>query len=548
MPMRARKFSLIIFIALYSTIFCSKVVKSEGSSTNGLGLGLQEGIEFGRPDAIDFTSGPWMRGLKQILPVLATGPVAVDANTTDSKSNDSLILAEIRTRRPDILHKFKRYSGGWNITNKHYWASVGFTGAPGFILALLWFTVFGLALYILCCCRQRIKGEQQGLLPSYWISLLLLIVFTFAAVVGCSLLSLGQDKFHREISDTLKFVVKQSDVVVENLRNVTEYLADAKTISVAQTVIPEDERNQIEKLNENLIRAADELEGITTDSADKMQKALDIVRDALIVVAGVMILLAVLGLLLAVLGFRHIIYILVVIGWLLVVGTFILCGVFTVLNNAITDACVAMQEWVDHPNADTTLDGMLPCVDKSTTNQTLYKSKEVTSDLVNVTNQVITNVANGGTAYYNQTGPQMPQLCNPYDYMLNDRQCLPEEVNFTNAAQVWQNYVCTVSNGMCVTQGRVTPNISAQLVTAVNLSYGLQHYTPFLLNLTDCTFVRETFTTIRQSYCPELQLHVKWVYIGLALVSVGVMLSLIFWIIYTRQTDHKVEYLKPITT
>lgn len=548
MPMRARKFSLIIFIALYSTIFCSKVVKSEGSSTNGLGLGLQEGIEFGRPDAIDFTSGPWMRGLKQILPVLATGPVAVDANTTDSKSNDSLILAEIRTRRPDILHKFKRYSGGWNITNKHYWASVGFTGAPGFILALLWFTVFGLALYILCCCRQRIKGEQQGLLPSYWISLLLLIVFTFAAVVGCSLLSLGQDKFHREISDTLKFVVKQSDVVVDNLRNVTEYLADAKTISVAQTVIPEDERNQIEKLNENLIRAADELEGITTDSADKMQKALDIVRDALIVVAGVMILLAVLGLLLAVLGFRHIIYILVVIGWLLVVGTFILCGVFTVLNNAITDACVAMQEWVDHPNADTTLDGMLPCVDKSTTNQTLYKSKEVTSDLVNVTNQVITNVANGGTAYYNQTGPQMPQLCNPYDYMLNDRQCLPEEVNFTNAAQVWQNYVCTVSNGMCVTQGRVTPNISAQLVTAVNLSYGLQHYTPFLLNLTDCTFVRETFTTIRQSYCPELQLHVKWVYIGLALVSVGVMLSLIFWIIYTRQTDHKVEYLKPITT
>lgn len=548
MPMRARKFSLIIFIALYSTIFCSKVVKSEGSSTNGLGLGLQEGIEFGRPDAIDFTSGPWMRGLKQILPVLATGPVAVDANTTDSKSNDSLILAEIRTRRPDILHKFKRYSGGWNITNKHYWASVGFTGAPGFILALLWFTVFGLALYILCCCRQRIKGERQGFLPSYWISLLLLIVFTFAAVVGCSLLSLGQDKFHREISDTLKFVVKQSDVVVDNLRNVTEYLADAKTISVAQTVIPEDERNQIEKLNENLIRAADELEGITTDSADKMQKALDIVRDALIVVAGVMILLAVLGLLLAVLGFRHIIYILVVIGWLLVVGTFILCGVFTVLNNAITDACVAMQEWVDHPNADTTLDGMLPCVDKSTTNQTLYKSKEVTSDLVNVTNQVITNVANGGTAYYNQTGPQMPQLCNPYDYMLNDRQCLPEEVNFTNAAQVWQNYVCTVSNGMCVTQGRVTPNISAQLVTAVNLSYGLQHYTPFLLNLTDCTFVRETFTTIRQSYCPELQLHVKWVYIGLALVSVGVMLSLIFWIIYTRQTDHKVEYLKPITT
>jgi len=86
------------------------------------------------------------------------------------------------------------------------------------------------------------------------------------------MLSLGQDKFHREISDTLEFVVKQSDVIVENLRNVTEYL------SVAQIVIPEDEQHQIEELNENLIRAANELEEITSDSADKIQKALDVAR------------------------------------------------------------------------------------------------------------------------------------------------------------------------------------------------------------------------------------------------------------------------------
>jgi hypothetical protein len=120
MSMRARKFSLIFFLALHSSIFCGEAVKSEGSSSNVIRSGLQEGIKFGRPNVIDFPSGPSMRGLKQILPVLATGPVSVDANTTDS--NSSLILAEDRTRRPDILHKFKRYRGGWNITDKHYWA------------------------------------------------------------------------------------------------------------------------------------------------------------------------------------------------------------------------------------------------------------------------------------------------------------------------------------------------------------------------------------------------------------------------------------------
>lgn len=35
---------------------------------------------------------------------------------------ESLVLAANRTKRPDILNRFRRYQGGWDITNKHYWA------------------------------------------------------------------------------------------------------------------------------------------------------------------------------------------------------------------------------------------------------------------------------------------------------------------------------------------------------------------------------------------------------------------------------------------
>eukprot|EP01018_Ginkgo_biloba_P027209 Gb_37738 [translate_table: standard] len=546
---KVRRFWSMFFIPLFLLIFSSNFVISEASSRLGGDLGSEENFIAGKQPLADFSTAPWLPGLKQIPAALAPDDdIVVD-------SNRSLILAKHRTRRPDILRKFKRYEGGWNITNKHYWASVGFTGTPGFVLAVLWFVAFGLALLLLWCCRRRIKGEHRGLHFSYWVSLVLLIVFTCAAIVGCILLSLGQDKFHREISHTLGFVVNQSDFTVENLRNVTEYLALAKTISVAENVIPADDKQQIDKLNRDLNAAANELESKTDDNADKIQKVLDAVRDALIVVAGVMLLLAVLGLLLSVLGFRHIIYILVIIGWFLVAGTFILCGVFIVLNNAIADTCLAMQGWVEHPYAETALDHILPCVNESTTNQTLYRSKEVTSDLVNVVNQVINNFANKNfppsavPVYYNQSGPLMPTLCNPFDPKLNDRQCSPREENFTNAPQVWQNYTCNVSSsGNCVTPGRVTPRIYTQLVAAVNVSFGLNHYTPFLVNLTDCTFVRETFTTISQYYCADLQLHIKWVYIGLALVSAGVMLSLVFWIIYTRQRHHRDEYFQPIGT
>lgn len=103
---------------------------------------------------------------------------------------------------------------------------------------------------------------------------------------------------------------------------------------------------------------------------------------------------------------------------------------------------MAMEEWADHPNAETALTNILPCVDHTTTNQTLYQSKHVITNIVNVVNQYVYNVANGnpspGTSYYyNQSGPPMPPLCYPFDNQLHDRQCTSQEVSYVNASEVY---------------------------------------------------------------------------------------------------------------
>lgn len=36
--------------------------------------------------------------------------------------NSSFVLAEKRTHRRDPLDGYKKYNGGWNISNNHYWA------------------------------------------------------------------------------------------------------------------------------------------------------------------------------------------------------------------------------------------------------------------------------------------------------------------------------------------------------------------------------------------------------------------------------------------
>ena len=55
--------------------------------------------------------------------------LAENSSTTTGSSGDeepplnsSLVLAAKRTYRKDPLDDFNKYSGGWNIRNKHYWA------------------------------------------------------------------------------------------------------------------------------------------------------------------------------------------------------------------------------------------------------------------------------------------------------------------------------------------------------------------------------------------------------------------------------------------
>ncbi|PON47046.1 Transmembrane protein [Trema orientale] len=390
-------------------------------------------------------------------------------------------------------------------------------------------------------CVSSQQDEQTG--HSSWLPAL-------PRRIGCILLSVGQDEFHGEVLHTINYVVNQSDYTVQILRNVTQYLSLAKNISVAQIFLPSDIMDDIDKMNVNLNAAADTLTDKTRENSVKIKKVFNLVRSALISVAAIMLVLALIGLVLSILGYQHAIHIFIVSGWLLVAITFILCGVFVILNNAISDTCMAMEEWVENPHAETALSNILPCVDQKTTNQTLIQSKQTINGIVTVVNQFIYTNANanpskGAQFYYNQSGPLIPPLCYPFDSHMQDSRCGDQEVSIANASLVWQKYTCEVSTaGICTTIGRVTPDIYTQLIAAVNESYALEHYTPLLLSLQDCNFVRDTFRNITSSYCPPLDRYLKTVNAGLALISVGILLCLVLWILYANRPRREEVFVK----
>lgn len=119
---------------------------------------------------------------------------------------------------------------------------------------------------------------------------------------------------------------------------------------------------------------------------------------------------------------------------------------FPLSASAVADTCVAMGQWVNNPTAHTAMDDILPCVDNATAQQTLARSKEVTYQLVNIVDQVITNVTNVNyppglqPLYFNQSGPLMPVLCNPYHSDFSDRKCAAGEVELKDAREVIFNF------------------------------------------------------------------------------------------------------------
>ncbi|XP_020535333.2 uncharacterized protein LOC105635043 [Jatropha curcas] len=476
--------------------------------------------------------------------------------------NKYMILAAKRTHRKDPSDNFKYYKGGWNISEKHYFYSVAYTAAPILLITVIWFLGIAVTLLVLCIRRCFCQLKNYGYSrTAYVLSLTFLIFFTISAIIGCIVLYIGQEKFHNSCSSTLNYVVNQADNTVQNLTTVSEYLSAAKGVGVDQFFLPPKIQNSISKVDKLINASATTLQTETDKNSDEIQKVLDSVRVILITVAAVMLLLAFLGFLLSIFGLQTFVYILSIIGWIFATCALILCCLFLILHNVVGDTCVAMEEWVQNPTAHTALDDILPCVDKATAQQTLSESEQVTYQLVLLVNSFI-NVSNtdppknlppnlppeSKNLYFNQSGPLVPILSNPFYSDMTERICAAGEVYFTNASKEWRKYICQVSeNGTCITTGRLTPKFYNQMVFAANVSYALNHYSPFLAELVDCTFVRETFTGIFEQHCPGLNRYSGWIFIGFVMVSAAIMVSLIFWVLYARERRHRVyskQFLK----
>ncbi|XVF86374.1 hypothetical protein PTKIN_Ptkin18bG0034700 [Pterospermum kingtungense] len=363
----------------------------------------------------------------------------------------------------------------------------------------------------------------------------------------------GVGKFQGSVHDTMEYTMNQGTNIVNKLITIYHYLSSAKNINLNQQFLPPNLTSEIDKVN-SLINATGNIPHIkSAQITDSMLHILNLVDISLITITVLLLLLAFLGFSFSILGMQSCVYLFIVIGWIIITLTFILCGIFLVFHNIVGDTCVAMNQWVENPMADSAMKEILPCWDKEFGQNVLAASKSVTTTFNGLMNQYIFLVANNDTIppqavplYHNQSGPLVPLICDPYTKGDSKQSCGEGQVALSNAREELKKYLCQVSAaGICTTTGRLTPDVYNQLSSAVNVSFGLFNYGPFLASIVDCTVIRDTFINISENHCPGLRKYSQWVYIGLVTATGSVMLSLIFWVLYARERRHR-KYTKRI--
>ncbi|KAH6798531.1 hypothetical protein C2S51_035015 [Perilla frutescens var. frutescens] len=159
------------------------------------------------------------------------------------------------TVRIDPLNNLKKYRGGYNVTNNHYWSrenlqgltdqitkciralvqSTVFTGISGYAIALIWLLCglgYGVLLLVRtgCCKSSRKHKNRSSCRKRYHLMPLLLAIFcTLIAVTACGLAFGGISKSHSRAKKVIGIILDTADGASSTIYNITGAMKEINT-------------------------------------------------------------------------------------------------------------------------------------------------------------------------------------------------------------------------------------------------------------------------------------------------------------------------------
>ncbi|CAL5414119.1 unnamed protein product [Camellia sinensis] len=400
-----------------------------------------------------FTSSPLGRSLLQ----------AVNISEPMRQSDDTV--------RVDPLNHFKKYRGGYDITDKHYWSSAIFTGIYGYAIGVLWILcglVYGgfLLATSFCCKNSNRKLKKKGShchKQWYLWPILLATFFTVLAIVATGLVLGGNAKFHSRAKKVVDIVINTANDASQTIYNTTGAMKDIST-NLEVSNGSSSYTGLLTSTSQKLDSEAAVIQRQAKKNRHAINKGLKIVYILTVVIISFNLVTVLALSVLGILRLQRALYVFIVLCWLL-----------TILFEG--DTCTALEDFQRDPY-NSSLSAILPCNELLSAKSAL---SDVSAGIYNLVNEVLKmytcSDANSGT-------------CEGVLISTND----------FRTVEAYSNSIQTLLNAY-----------------------------PGMENLVQCQPVEEAFSEILQRHCKPLKRHTRMVWAALLFLSIIMVAVVLIW-------------------
>ncbi|XP_026431790.1 uncharacterized protein LOC113329026 isoform X2 [Papaver somniferum] len=434
--------------------------------------------------------------------------------------NEEVVMRMVYDR-PNPLHGFKHYNGGYNITNRDYWASVAFTGVHGYAMAGIW-VLGGLGLGVSlilknCCMTSRSSNIADHSNYYYIIPFFLLLLFTCLAIIGSGFTLAANKNFFGRTKKMEESILGAAGNAHRSIRKVS------RAMNEMQRLLRPYNESAFSRLNwtsRKLQRESQNIQRIVVKNRHKIDLATQILQGATTGVISINMALTVFALVLLLLHWRP--------------GLIIF----------VEDACSAFKEFEQNPN-NNSLNSVLPCVSQAYADHIMVEIGSTIHKFISKLNTKVQGMSQilGLSDNESESPGAVLKVCNPFsgapNFFYDPSNCSASAIPIGDIPNVLAKFTChqnhSSKTGPASCKGDPTKFITEALYDMAwaytQTVQGLINVFPDLHNLTECTFVKDTFSDVVLHQCRSLKMSIKLLWVSTLSVSTVMVVLLLVWVV-----------------
>ncbi|XP_021908110.1 uncharacterized protein LOC110822330 [Carica papaya] len=455
-----------------------------------------------------------------------------------------------RFNRPDPLQHFKFYHGGYDIGDKHYWASAAFTGVHGYAIAGAWM-LCGLGFGIFLAVKHFGGGSPSS--PDrdvnrsdnhYFLLFLLVICFSFLAIIATGFAMAANQTSLKRTKNLKETIMGAGGDARKSIRRVMDALT-----SIEDLLVPYDSRTVL-RLNVTTHRLRKEYNTIKR-FVRKNGHTIDIAIQTLyishLVLASINLALLVAAVVLLLLHWHPGLVMVIFLCWILVTLFWVLTGVDFFIHTLAKDTCSAIDGFMQKPQ-NNSLSSILPCMDS------LYADK-IRVGIGSTIHNFITELNLKIKELYGRLFFKMKEhndffgvemVCDPFsgapNYSYVPESCSKNAIQIGDLPNVLSKFTCYNQDltKVCIGEGKFIPRSSYNEVQAYSQSIqNMLNVFTDLQNLTECEIVKNTFSDIALHQCPPIKGSYRFLWASMLALSTSTVGLVLLWVVKAYQENGK---------